>query len=135
MHRMKKNLSICAAALVARPVFLRGGGPAEAPAGVCLTICNHWSYIGIGWQLGIESNVLSVTDAMELADRAPHAKTCINLDARAYELLAEIRQALWHQDLGLDILPLALVREEPRLNTQEFTVYAALYRTGEFQDF
>jgi phage gp37-like protein len=53
----------------------------------------------------------------------------------AYELLAEIRQALWHQDLELDILPLALVREEPRLNTQEFTVYAALYRTGEFQDF
>jgi hypothetical protein len=27
------------------------------------------------------------------------------------------------------------VREEPRLNTQEFTVYTALYRTGEFQDF
>ena len=57
--------------------------------GLCVTICNHWSYIGIGWQLGIESNVLSVTDAMEMADRPPHAKTCINLDARAYELMAE----------------------------------------------
>ncbi|OHB76211.1 MAG: hypothetical protein A2W31_00865 [Planctomycetes bacterium RBG_16_64_10] len=33
--------------------------------------------------------MLSVTDAMEMADRAPHAKTCINLDARAYELMAE----------------------------------------------
>jgi alpha-mannosidase len=54
-----------------------------------VTICNHWSYIGIGWQLGIESCVLSVTDAMELADRPPHAKTCLNLDARAYEFMAE----------------------------------------------
>ncbi len=55
----------------------------------CVALCNHWSYIGIGWQLGIESNVLSVTDAMETADRLPHVKTCINLDARAFELLAE----------------------------------------------
>ncbi len=63
---------------------------ATAPAGgLCLTICNHWSYIGIGWQLGIESCVLSVTDAMEMADRPPHVKTCINLDARAYEFMAE----------------------------------------------
>ena len=61
----------------------------ETPEKVCLTICNHWSYIGIGWQLGIESCVLSVTDAMEMADRPPFAKTCINLDARAYELMAE----------------------------------------------
>jgi alpha-mannosidase len=62
---------------------------AESSDGVCLTICNHWSYIGIGWQLGVESCVLSVTDGMELADRPPHAKTCINLDARAYEFIAE----------------------------------------------
>jgi hypothetical protein len=26
---------------------------------------------------------------MELADRPPHAKTCLNLDARAYEFMAE----------------------------------------------
>ncbi len=63
---------------------------AAAPdAGFCVTLCNHWSYIGIGWQLGIESNVLSVTDGMEMADRAPYVKTCINLDARAYEFMAE----------------------------------------------
>jgi alpha-mannosidase len=60
-----------------------------AGEGICVTLCNHWSYIGIGWQLGIESNVLSVTDAMEMADRRPHVKTCINLDARAYEFMAE----------------------------------------------
>ena len=62
-----------------------------APSGnrFCVALCNHWSYIGIGWQLGIESNVLSVTDAMETADRFPHVKTCINLDGRAFELIAE----------------------------------------------
>ncbi len=62
---------------------------AETDKRLCMAVCNHWSYIGIGWQLGIESNVLSVTDAMEVVDRPPHAKTCINLDARAYELIAE----------------------------------------------
>lgn len=64
-------------------------GAAANDGGVCVALCNHWSYIGIGWQLGIESNVLSVVDAMEMADRPPHVKTCINLDARAYELMAE----------------------------------------------
>jgi len=62
---------------------------ADTAQGVCVTLCNHWSYIGIGWQLGIESCVLSATDAMEMADRPPHVKTCINLDARAYEFMAE----------------------------------------------
>lgn len=62
---------------------------AESSDLVCVAVCSHWSYIGIGWQLGIESNILSVTDAMEIADRPPHVKTNINLDARAYELIAE----------------------------------------------
>jgi hypothetical protein len=52
----------------------------------------------------------------------------------AYQLLEGIRRALWHQDLGLDLLPLALVEEEALLNTQEFAVYAALYRTMAVQD-
>jgi len=51
-----------------------------------------------------------------------------------YQLLAGIRQALWHQDLGLEILPLALVKEEPLLNDGEFSVYAAHYRTGAVVD-
>jgi alpha-mannosidase len=58
-------------------------------AGICITLCNHWSYIGIGWQLGIESCVLSAIDAMGMADLAPHVKTCLELDARAYEFMAE----------------------------------------------
>ncbi|HEY9072501.1 MAG TPA: phage protein Gp37, partial [Desulfobaccales bacterium] len=52
----------------------------------------------------------------------------------SYQLLAGIRQALWHQDLGLSILPLALVKEEPLLNDREFSVYAAHYRTGAVVD-
>jgi alpha-mannosidase len=91
---LEQGLAGSAGALAAFPVLAPGAGaepgasPSEVP-GVCLTICNHWSYIGIGWQLGIESCVLSVTDAMEMADRPPHAKTCVNLDARAYEFMAE----------------------------------------------
>ena len=35
---------------------------------------DHWSYIGIGWQLGIESCALSVLDALNIADAAPARK-------------------------------------------------------------
>lgn len=52
-----------------------------------------------------------------------------------YELLEGIRRAWWHQDLGLDLLPLALVEEEALLAGPEFTVYGASYRTGMVQDF
>ena len=86
-------LGTCAAGSAGAVLGLPLLGPrkpqAAAESGVCLTVCNHWSYIGIGWQLGIESCVLSVTDAMEMADRPPHVKTCVNLDARAYEFMAE----------------------------------------------
>ena len=86
---LKAGLAQSAVVLLAGPKLVGLARAAEPTAGLCLTICNHWSYIGIGWQLGIESCVLSATDAMEMADRPPHAKTCINLDARAYEFLAE----------------------------------------------
>ena len=86
---LRTGLAGGAGALLAWPSIVRSAVAAEGTTGLCLTICNHWSYIGIGWQLGIESCVLSVTDAMEMADRPPFAKTCINLDARAYEFMAE----------------------------------------------
>ncbi len=86
---LKASLAQGAVALLAGPGLANLARAANPSAGLCVTICNHWSYIGIGWQLGIESCVLSVTDAMELADRPPHAKTCLNLDARAYEFMAE----------------------------------------------
>jgi alpha-mannosidase len=86
---LRAGLAGSAGALLAWPSLVRLAAAAEGTTGLCLTICNHWSYIGIGWQLGIESCVLSVTDAMEMADRPPFAKTCLNLDARAYEFMAE----------------------------------------------
>jgi alpha-mannosidase len=86
---LQAGLAGSAGALLAWPSIVRHAAATEGPIGLCLTICNHWSYIGIGWQLGIESCVLSVTDAMEMADRPPFAKTCLNLDARAYEFMAE----------------------------------------------
>lgn len=52
----------------------------------------------------------------------------------AYDLLAGVREALWHQDLGLELTPFTLVREEPLLTDGEFTVYAAQYRTTAVQD-
>ncbi len=52
----------------------------------------------------------------------------------AYDLLVGVQEALWHQDLGLNVLPLALVREEPLLTDGEFAVYGAQYRTAMVQD-
>jgi len=86
---LRTGLAGGAGALLARTSIFGAATAQEKTGGICLTICNHWSFIGIGWQLGIESCVLSATDAMEMADRPPFAKTCINLDARAYEFMAE----------------------------------------------
>jgi alpha-mannosidase len=55
----------------------------------CLTLANHWSYIGIGWQLGLESCVQSITDSLSISDKDPSIKTCINLDAVAYQMISE----------------------------------------------
>lgn len=55
-------------------------------------------------------------------------------EAGAYPLLLEIREALWFQDLGLALQPLSLLKEEPIRNDQEFSVYAARYRTALVQD-
>ncbi len=51
-----------------------------------------------------------------------------------YDLLLGVQDALWQQDLGLGVLPFALVREEPLLADREYTVYRAHYRTTAVQD-
>jgi phage gp37-like protein len=51
-----------------------------------------------------------------------------------YQLLAGMRAALWNRDLGLDMQPFNLIKEEPLLNNQEFSVYAAQYGTAMVQD-
>jgi phage gp37-like protein len=55
-------------------------------------------------------------------------------DNGVYQILAGVRKALWHQDLGLELQPLNLIREEPWLSDQEFSVYAAHYGTVLVQD-
>jgi alpha-mannosidase len=54
-----------------------------------VTLANHWSYIGIGWTYGIESCVVSINDSLTVAEPPLGLKTCINLDAAAYELITE----------------------------------------------
>ncbi len=73
----------------ARILAKAAGSAAGSSQGICVTLCNHWSYTGIGWQLGLESCVLSAVDAMGMADAAPHVKTCLEMDALAYQLMAE----------------------------------------------
>ena len=71
------------------PLLARRSVAAEATDRFCIAICNHWSYTGIGWTLGIESDALSVRDSVEIFDRPPHMKTCLEMDARAYEKISE----------------------------------------------
>ena len=52
-----------------------------------------------------------------------------------YQILEGVRRALWHQDLGLEITPLALEKEEPWLYTRELAVYGAEYRTSLVKNF
>lgn len=52
-----------------------------------------------------------------------------------YQTLEGVRRALWHQDLGLEIVPFSLEREEAWLITRELAVYGAQYRTGYVQTF
>jgi phage gp37-like protein len=52
-----------------------------------------------------------------------------------YQILEGVRRALWQQDLGLGITPLALEKEEPWLTTNELAVWGAEYRTSLVKDF
>ena len=92
-HMTRRNFlqttALGAGAIAVQPKLGLGSQAAVPGEGICVTLANHWSYIGIGWQLGIESCVLSVVDAMGMADRPPGVKTLINQDARAYEFMAE----------------------------------------------
>ncbi|HVA01412.1 MAG TPA: glycoside hydrolase family 38 C-terminal domain-containing protein [Terriglobia bacterium] len=63
--------------------------PAAGTGDIVLVLASHWSYIGIGWQLGIESCVVSVIDAIGMADLQPGVRTCLEMDAHAYEIMAE----------------------------------------------
>jgi hypothetical protein len=86
---LRAGLMGSAGATLAWPGLSGVSVAADGGQGVCMAVCNHWTYVDIGFQLGIESCVLSVSDAMEMADRPPKVKTSVNLDARSFELMAE----------------------------------------------
>ena len=56
-------------------------------------------------------------------------------DGGIYQILEGVRRALWHQDLGLEITPFSLEKEEPWLYTRELAVYGAEYRTSLVRNF
>jgi hypothetical protein len=73
---LKAGLATGTGVVLVGPSSLPKAWAAEEKDRFCLALCNHWSYTGIGWQAGLESNVLSVTDAMEIADLEPHTVDC-----------------------------------------------------------
>jgi len=52
-----------------------------------------------------------------------------------YQILEGVRRALWRQDLGLEIVPFSLEREETWLTTRDLAVYGAQYRTSLVRNF
>ena len=69
-----------------------GLAPSATPAGspdFCVVLADHWSYTGIGWSWGLKSCAQSISDCLDMADYTPSVKTCINLDAHAYAMVAE----------------------------------------------
>jgi phage gp37-like protein len=50
-------------------------------------------------------------------------------------ILEGVRRVLWQRDLGLEIAPFSLEREEPWLITRELAVYGAEYRTTLIHNF
>jgi phage gp37-like protein len=51
-----------------------------------------------------------------------------------YQMLEDVRQALADQDLGLEIEPLRLLREEALSNNREKAMYVAVYATRLIRD-
>lgn len=52
-----------------------------------------------------------------------------------YQMLEDVRAALWDQDLGLEIDPFVMLKEEALINTRELAVFAAHYQTRMVKDF
>jgi hypothetical protein len=69
--------------------------PSETRSGprFYLTSANHWSYIGLGWTLGVESVVESVEQMLTVSEAAG-VRFAIEFDARSYEKLAECYPAV-----------------------------------------
>ena len=74
------------------------------------------------------------TDLRQETWRLPAALVMLRRSRSDQVGLSSYDLTLDFEVLGLEVTPLALVREEPLLNDGEFTVYAAHYRTALVQD-
>lgn len=77
------------------------------------------------YDLTLEFNVIVVARGGSLKQRAANEVS---------QLLAGVRAALWNRDLGLEVQPFNLMKEEPLVNNQDFSVFAAHYGTAMVQD-
>ncbi len=86
-------------------------------------------------QVGVSSFDLSLNLQVIVVVRSLRGEEAGRRDTGGvYDLLLGVQDALWQEDLGLGILPFALVREQPLLANREYTVYAAQYCTTAVQD-
>lgn len=86
---LRLGLAAVAGVILAWPGPSGASLGADAPAEICVTLSNHWSYTGIGWSSGLKTCAQSITDCLAMADYTPGVKSCINLDALAYAMVAQ----------------------------------------------
>lgn len=53
----------------------------------------------------------------------------------AYQMLEDLRWALWDKDLGLEINPFVLLKEEALINNRQLAAFAADYQTQVVKNF
>ncbi|MDD2902110.1 MAG: DUF1834 family protein [Syntrophales bacterium] len=83
-----------------------------------------------GEQVALRSSDLILDFVVLVAVRPLRGETEARVEEGGlYQILEGVRRALWLQDLGLEITPCSLEKEEPWLTTRELAVYGAEYRT------
>jgi phage gp37-like protein len=85
-----------------------------------------------GEQVTLNSYDLTLEFTIIVVDRGGSPKQ--RAEDGIYQLMGGVRKALWHQDLGMDLQPFNLIKEEPLLNNLEYSVYVAHYGTAVVQD-
>jgi phage gp37-like protein len=92
-------------------VLVRLGGARAVAVGPC------------AYEVSLELTVLVLTRDLRPAEGRRG-------EEGTYALGALVREALWHQDLGRELVPLALVEERPLSGPPEYEVQSLTFRTG-----
>jgi phage gp37-like protein len=89
-----------------------------------------------GEQVAVRSSDLILDFIVLVAVRPLRGEAEVRVqEGGVYQILEGVRRALWHQDLGLEITPFSLEKEEPWHTTRELAVYGAEYRTSLVKNF